>query len=241
MDTTRKTAILVGAFFLVSNVTFIFGAIGLIEPLLGAPDYLSLVSANRSQILLGVLLEITNAIAYLGIAVLMFPIFRQRFESLALGYVGFRVIEFIMQILSGLGPLSLLTVSEEFVRAGAPEASSFQSLGTLLLAERYWAFQMVSIMLGLGALLFYTMLYQMKLIPRFISVWGLLGALTVLTTTFLDMFAISVPPTMGLVLGLPMLLNELFLGLWLILRGFNPSAIAPVPAPQISKKVGLAH
>jgi hypothetical protein len=96
-------------------------------------------------------------------------------------------------------------------------------------------------MLGLGALLFYTMLYQMKLIPRFISVWGLLGALTVLTTTFLDMFAISVPPTMGLVLGLPMLLNELFLGLWLILRGFNPSAIAPVPAPQISKKVGLAH
>jgi hypothetical protein len=65
MDTTRKTAILVGAFFLVSNVTFIFGAIGLIEPLLGAPDYLSLVSANRSQILLGVLLEITNAIAYL--------------------------------------------------------------------------------------------------------------------------------------------------------------------------------
>ena len=130
-----------------------------------------------------------------------------------------------MQTLSDLSPLALVTMSEAFVSAGAPDASSFQALGTLLLAERYWAFQMVSIFLGLGALLFYTMLYRSKLIPRFISVWGLIGALTVLTTTLLDVFAISVPTAMGVVLGLPMLLNELFLGVWLIVKGFNSSAL----------------
>jgi hypothetical protein len=221
MNVNGNTARIVGALFLFSNVTFILGAFVFVEPILSAPDYLTLVSANRTQVILGALLELINGVAYLGIAVLMFPILKPRFQSMALGYVGFRIIEFVMQTLSDLSPLSLVTLSEEFVRAGAPGASSFQTLGTLLLAERYWAFQMVSITLGLGALMLYYMLYRSRLIPRFISVWGLIGATTVLTTTMLDIFALSVSPGIGLVLGLPMLLNELFLGVWLIIRGFN--------------------
>jgi hypothetical protein len=221
MNTNRKTARIVGALFLFSNVTFILGAVVFIEPILSAAGYLSQVSANRAQVVLGVLLELINGVAYLGIGVLMFPILKQRFESMALGYVGFRIIEFVMQTLSDLSPLSLLTLSEEFVRAGAPEASSFQALGTLLLAERSWAFQMVSITLGLGALLFYYTLYQSKLVPRFISIWGLIGAAVVLANTMLDMFSLTVPN-----LGVLMLLNELFLGVWLIVKGFNSSAIA---------------
>jgi hypothetical protein len=230
MNTSRQTAKIVGALFLTSNVTFILGATVFIEPSLGAPDYLALVSASRSQVVLGVLLELINGLAYLGIGVLMFPILKQRFESLALGYVGFRIIEFIMQALSDLSPLSLLTLSADFVRAGAPAASPFQTAGTLLLAERYWAFQMVSIALGLGALLLYYMLFQSKLIPRFISIWGLIGAVSVLTTAMLEVFAISISPGLGFVLGVPMLLNELFLGGWLIVKGFNPSSIVALSA-----------
>ena len=225
---TNKTARIVGALFLFSNVTFILGAIAFVEPILSAPDYLTLISANRAQVILGVLLELINGVAYVGIAVLMFPILRQRCESMALGYAGFRVTEFVMQILTDISPLSLLSLSEEFVRAGAVEASFFQALSTLLLAERHWAFQMVSITLGLGALMFYSMLYQSRLIPRFISVWGLIGALAVLATAMLDTFGIS-PGSLEF-LGVLMLLNELFLGVWLIVKGFNPSAIASEPA-----------
>jgi len=220
MNTNRKTARIVGALFLTVNVVFILGAVVFIEPILSAPDYLTLVTANRTQVILGVLLELINGIAYVVIAVLMFPILRQRFESMALGYVGFRFIEFVMQTLTDLSPLSLLTLSEEFVSAGAPEASSFQILGTLLLADRYWAFQMVSFTFGLSALMFYYMLYQSKLIPRWLSGWGLIGAAVVLANTTLDMFGL--PPGN---LGVVMLLNELFLGVWLIVKGFNPSAI----------------
>jgi len=71
-----------------------------------------------------------------------------------------------MQTLSDLSPLSLLTLSEGFVRAGALEASAFQTLGSLLLAERYWAFQMVSITLVLGALLFYTILGSARVLTQ---------------------------------------------------------------------------
>jgi len=163
-----------------------------------------------------------NGIAYVGIAVLMFPILKQHNESIALGYLGFRIIEFVMQILSDLSPLSLLTLSREFVQTGAPEASSFQTLGTLLLAERHLAFQMVAITFGLGALMFYYLLYHLNLLPRFITVWGLIGAAVVLINVMLDMFGYNP----GLILGIPMLLNELFLGVWLIVKGFNASAIA---------------
>ncbi|MGB3635436.1 MAG: DUF4386 domain-containing protein, partial [Rubrobacteraceae bacterium] len=157
MKASKKTARIVGALFLISNATFILGAIILIEPVLNAPDYLTLVSENRTQVISGVLLEMTNAVAYLSIAVLLFPILRQRFASLALAYVGFRLIEFVMQIASALGPLLLLSLSEEFVGAGSPETISFQTLGALLVAERYWAFQMLFVTFGLGALLFYYM------------------------------------------------------------------------------------
>jgi hypothetical protein len=218
MNPSKKTARIVGALFLTVNVAFLAGVLTL-ESILGSPDYLAIVSAKRTQVVLGVLLEVINAVAYVGIALLMFPILRERFKSMALGFVGFRILEFVMQILADISPLSLLTVSEEFVSAGAPAGSPFQAIGTLLLAERFWAFQMVSITFVLGALLLYTMLYQSKLIPRFISIWGLLGTAVVLVNTILDM--LGFPPGN---LGVVMLLNELFLGVWLIVKGFNQPA-----------------
>jgi hypothetical protein len=113
-----------------------------------------------------------------------------------------------------------LTLSEQFVSAGAPAEPSYQILGSVLLAERYWAFQMVSLTLVLGALLFYSMSYQLKLFPRFIAIWGLIGAGIVLANSILDM--LGFPPGN---LGVVMLLNELFLGVWLVVKGFNETEI----------------
>ena len=218
MNTSKKTARIVGALFLTVNIAFLAGVLTL-DPILGSPDYLSIVTAKRTQVVVGVILEIVNAIAYVTIALLMFPILRKRFQSMALGFVGFRLLEFVMQILADLSPLSLLSLSEEFLSAGAPVASSFQAMGTLLLAERFWAFQMISITFFLGAVLFYIMMYQSKLIPRFISIWGLIGTAVVLANTVMDM--LGVPPGN---LGVIMLLNELFLGVWLIVKGFSQPA-----------------
>ena len=225
MNPSRTTARIVGILFLVVNITFIVGAAVFVEAILGTPDYLTLVSANRTQLALGVLLELINGIAYVTIAVLMFPILKQRFESLALGYVGFRIVEFVMQIASDLSPLVLVTLSQEFVQAGAPDSSAYQTLGTALLAGRSSAFLIISLTFSLGALLFYFMLYRSKLIPRFISVWGLLGGLLVLVSFVFGLFGFGLGPDIDTALGLPMLLNELFLGVWLIIKGFDPSAM----------------
>ena len=220
MISRRLTATIVGACFLFSNIIFLTGAFAFVEPIVNAPDYLAIASPNRIRLIIGALMEILNGVAYLGIAVFMYSIFKERFESLALGYIGFRVIEFVMQILSDLSPMALISLSEEYLKAGSPAGSSLEAVGSLLLAGRFWAFQMVSITLVLGAFLFYIMLYRMRLIPRWISIWGLVAAAAVIVNTVMDM--LGYPPGN---LGILMLLNEVFLGIWLIVKGFNePSA-----------------
>ena len=229
MKTYRKTATLVGSAYLFSNITFIVGTIVMVESILGSPDYLNLMSASRAQVVLGVLLSFANGLAYVGIAVLLFPILKPRFESLALAYVGFRVVEFITQILADVSPLALLTLAGDTGKVGA-----MQELGTLLLAERFWAFQMLNLIFSLSALLLYVMLLRSRLIPGFISILGLIAAVLVLFNTVLGWFNPGLGETLGMVTGLPMLLNEVFLGIWLIVRGFNPSAAAIEPTRQLA-------
>ncbi|RPJ21087.1 MAG: DUF4386 domain-containing protein [Chloroflexi bacterium] len=229
MKTYRKTATLVGSAFLFSNITFILGAIVMVESILGSLDYLSLISASRAQVMLGVLLSFANGLAYVGIATLLFPILRSRFESLALAYVGFRVVEFFTQILADISPLALFTLAGDTNQTGTA-----QGLGALLLAERFWAFQMLNLIFSLSALLLYAMLFRSRLIPGFISIWGLIAAALVLFNTVLGWFNPDLGETLGMVTGLSMLLNEVFLGIWLIVRGFNPSTPTIEPARQLA-------
>jgi hypothetical protein len=112
-------------------------------------------------------------------------------------------------------------LSQEYVKAGAPDASYFQTLGTLLLEAGDWIDHISAIVFSLGALMFYYLLYRSKLIPRWLSVWGLIGAALVLAVGVLGMFGHS-----AMILWLPLAVNEMVLAVWLIVKGFNPSAIA---------------
>ena len=200
---------------------------GSLESILDVPDYLISVSANKTQVTIGVSLELVNGIAVIGIAIMLFPILKQHDEGLALGYVGFRIIESILCIVTAIIPLLLITLSKEY--SEAPDALYIQSLGTILrtlrsdLAEIF-----IPLFFSLGALLFYSLLYKSKLIPRFISAWGFIGAIFIFTLIFLEAGVI-----INLILVLPIILNEIFLGIWLISKGFRPSPITTESPKQI--------
>ena len=224
MNSNRKIARIVGVLFLTAMVTSLLGGIWL-ESILTAPDYLITLSASKTQVIIGVLLELTNGIAVIGIAVFMFPIFKKFSEALALGYVALRIIESVIIIAAVISPLTLIALSQEYLTAGAAEAAYFQSLGSSFLAVRaHLVGILLAIFFSLGALLFYYLLYQSKLVPRWISVWGFIGAVSVLTWNLLGTFGISI--SAGMILALPIISNEIFLGIWLIIKGFNSSAIA---------------
>ncbi len=190
------------------------------------PDYLINVAANENQVIIGALFDLICAGAFVVIAVVIFPILRKHNEALALGAVGFRIIEGVLHIVGVVGLLSLVTLSQEYVKAGAPDASYFQSLGTLLLAARDWAGVLGSFAFILGALMYYYIFYQSKLIPRWLSGWGFIGATLSLAAGLLGMFGFVIEFSEFEILWAPLALNEMVLGVWLIVKGFNPSAIA---------------
>jgi hypothetical protein len=194
----------------------------LLDPILDAPDYLINVSANENRVIIGALSYFVLAVALAGIAIVIYPILKKHNEALALGYVGARIVEGVLFIVTIFTILTLFTLSQEFVKAGAPDASYYQTLGTLLLAVRHYAYNVLwPITLSLGALMFYYLLYKSRLVPRWLSVWGLVGAplfpaapLSLFGSTISDLFV------------LPLVVNEIVLAVWLIVKGFNPSAIA---------------
>ncbi len=223
----RKTAIIVGLLFITATVAPILGTLVFLGPILDDPDYFIRISGNENRVLIGVLLELIAAGAVAGTAIALFPVFKKHNEGLALGYVGSRIIEGVFIIVAALGALLLLTLSQEYV-AGAPDATSFQTLGTLLLAVRDWNLLLgPNIVLGPAALMLSYLFYQSRLVPRWLSVWGLIAAPLVLAAGLLDMFDLITPfsPIKGL-LVFPIALFEMALALWLIVKGFNSSAIA---------------
>ena len=112
--------------------------------------------------------------------------------------------------------------------AGVPDVSSFQTLGTVLLAERDWNFLIgPNTLFSLNALIVSYLLYQSRLVPRFLSVWGLIGAPLILAASLLRVFGvITLFSPIAVLLALPIALNEMVLAVWLIVKGFNSSAIA---------------
>ena len=233
MNTYKKTAITVGVLFIVATVAGVLSALVLLQPILTAPDYLVEFSENENKVILGVILDLIGAGAFVGIAVVIFPIFKKFNETLAVGYVVARSFEAVPFVIGNIILLSLLTLSQGYVVAGAPDASYFLPLGALLLTVRDWAdlFGPV-IFFSLTALILNYILYQSKLVPRFISVWGLIGATLLLAAGLLDMFGISTPATISIFLILPIALQEMVFAVWLIIKGFSSSAISSLSAKQ---------
>ena len=226
MTASRTTAILVGSLFLIAMVASLLGGAGMVQPVLSAPDYLTAVSENETQLVVGALLELVNGLAVVGIGVLMFPILRPYSENMALGYLAFRIVEGVFGCLIVISPLSLVTLSQAYLNVGAADASTYEVVGALSMAQRASvADLLIPVFLGLGGLLLYSILYRSRLVPRFVAVWGLIGAVLILVMNLLLTFGAEIGDV-GLLLALPIITNEIFLGIWLLVKGFNPSAIA---------------
>ena len=232
MNTYRKTAISVGVLFIMATVLNMLGNIPL-NTILDAPDYLISISANENRVIIESLLVLLSAFASAGIAIGLYPVLKKHHEALALGSVGLRVMEGMLYIVGVVGLLSILTLSQEYVKAGALNASLFQASGISLLAVHDWAGKLSIIAFNVGALMYYYVFYQSKLIPRWLSGWGFLGAALSLAAALLAISGQMIYFSMVFILlQLPIGVLEMVLAVWLIVKGFNPSAIASGSAKQ---------
>lgn len=227
MNSDRKSAIIAGVLFIIADL-FGIPSMMLSKPLLDAPDYLTKISANLDQMNIAIFLVLIMSAACAGIAIAMYPVLKRFDSGLALGAVGFRIIEAIFEFFGTICLLLLAILSQEFVKAGIPDSSYFQTLGTLLLTTHDYITEVLMLMAwGIAALVYSYIFYRSKLIPRWLSGWGLAVYPLLITASILTLFDLIIP--LGMIWGilvLPAALHELVLAVWLIAKGYNPSVIA---------------
>lgn len=227
--TYRSTAVIVGVLFIIGTVAGISSGI-VTGPVLGASDYLATVAANESSIVLGALLVLVMGFPLAMIPVMMFPIFRKYNEPLALGAVVFRgVLEAVTYMVLATCWLLLIPVSQGFVNAGAADAVTFQAMGTFVTQAGYWTEHILALVFTIGALMLYWLFFKTRLIPRWLALWGFIGAILYFAAPIINMFdpqhpALSLGVQWGNLMA-PLAIQEMVFALWMIIKGFNPSAI----------------
>jgi hypothetical protein len=239
MNTYRKTAIIVGILYIIGTVAgFLFKMVftGSIQNDL---NLLTQVDANEKQVIIGALFLLIMGLALALVPVMMFPILKKQNEALAVGYVVYRgALETITTVAIVISWLFLTVLSQQYT-AGAPDASYLQTFGSLLLKGNDTIGTISQVVFPLGALMFYCILYKSKLIPRWISGWGIIAAAWVLVMTAFDWFGISGSWSTTLVdiLDFPIFFQEMVMAVWLIVKGFNSSAIAALSAKTTSNQL----
>ena len=228
MNSNRKTAIIVGILFIIGTLSGILSGI-VTGSILDAPDYLVQINANETQIILGAFFVLLMGLSLTMVPILMFPIFKKENEALALATVIFRgPLEATMYILMVVSWLLLILVSQEFVLSGQADASQFQALGAVLLKMNDMINPVLEIIFSLGALMFYYLFYQTRLIPRWLSGWGLIGAILYLAAGLMALFGTGMDYLLAL-LGL----QEMVMAIWLIVKGFNAIEFSTDPNKEM--------
>ena len=234
--TNRKTAVIVGILFIIGTVSGILAG-AFTAPIRAGSTYPLNVSASETQWIIGTLLVLLMGLTLAMVPVMLYPIFKRHNEVLAFGSVLFRgVLEPVGETLLVISMFLLLTVSEISGKAGAADASNVESLGAMLIAAGNWIPQIGGIVFSVGTLMFFALFYQTRFIPRWLSGWGFIGAVLYFIAKIVSMFSpLHLTPDIGVGIGLllvPTAIQEMVFAVWMIVKGFNPSAIAPELAKQ---------
>ncbi|HEY3059306.1 MAG TPA: DUF4386 domain-containing protein [Chloroflexota bacterium] len=219
-DSYRKTAITVGVVYLLGMVVGI-GGNGLVQSILGAPDHLSIVTANSLLLAGGLMLMLLAGVGDAAHGILMFPILKRRGERLALSYLGFRIVDAAFVGLWVLFLLLQIPLGREYLKAGGADPSYLQALSAVSVQASQYAYEIAMMFVGVAGVTLGYVLYTARLVPRFVAVWGLVGYAIHLGGSVLEVLGFG----LNLMHVIPGGLWELFIGVWLITKGFSSSPV----------------
>ena len=224
MNSTRKTALVAGIFYLVSFISI--PTLFLYDSLKNHPDFI-ISSGTNTGVLWGGLLEVVVALAGIGTAVTLFPVVKRQNEGMALGFVATRTLEAAMIFTGVASILSLVTLHQDLGTATGANAASLVTIGASHVATYNWAFTVgQSLMPVANAVLLGTLMYRSGLVPRVIPVMGLIGAPLQLSAVILTMFGVIDRTSVATgILVIPDFIWELSLGIYLVVKGFKPCPI----------------
>ena len=175
-----------------------------------------------------------NAIACIGTAVVLFPVLKRQNQTLALGFVTSRLLEAAIISVGVVSLLAVVTLRQDL--GGAPDADtgSLSTTAAALVAVRDLTFHVgPGVMAAVNALLLGTLMYRSGLVPRLIPLMGLIGAPLLLAAKTATVYGVNDDSTVWSMIALaPIFFWELSLGVYLVVRGFRPSAVAALPSER---------
>jgi len=232
--TNRKTAVIVGILFIIGTISGILSGV-VTAPIREGSTFPFNILTNETQWIIGALFVMLMGVSLSMMPVLLYPIFKKHNEVLASGAVLFRgAIEAISYAIMVISMLLLVNVSEIYGKTGTADVSNLQTMGSVLTAAKDWIEMWGALVFSIGGLMIYTLFYQTRLVPRWLSGWGLIGGVLYFIANLLSMFdPLHTAPSIGIGVGLllvPTAIQEMVFAVWLIVKGFNPSAVAALSA-----------
>lgn len=211
---------LIGALFLAGFLTYGVG-FALVSSVISAPDLLASIAAHQTILVIGVFLMLLNTVVDVGKAVLFFPILEHYGRRTALTYLAAMIVEVVFLTVGVLSLLMLGPIAHQGAIAG--QSGWARGLGSLAVQTNASAYQMAEMTLALGCIFLFSLLLRSRLIPRFLSVWGLAGYALLMVGGIAEISGLHI----SLALSSPGGLLEVTLGLWLIFKGLSPTAYDP--------------
>jgi Domain of unknown function (DUF4386) len=227
VNSARKIALVTGVFFMITIIPSPIAQFVLYDSVLNDVDYIVGAGAD-ANVRLGAFLEVIIAIAIIGTAVTLFPLLKRQHEGFALGYVAARIFESTMIVVGIIGLLSVVTLRQEFAGVAGAEAASLVEDGRSLVAIHDWTFLLgPGLMPGLNDIMLGYLLYASRLVPRALALLGIVAGPVHFASFVAVLLGVIEAGSVGQgIASIPVAAFEVILGIWLIVKGFNPSAVA---------------
>ena len=219
MNSNKGTSRIAGLLILAGMVAGIISVVPAVE----GSDYLKEVYPNRNQVLVGALFQFLLVPIYIGFALVLYKPLKAYKENSAIGFVGFRFVAGAFQILGVLLLPLFIYLSKTYLDSSTENLLYWESLGEMLKIIRDLTNHLgVMIATGLGNLFLYYILYGGKHIPKWLSLWGILGNILIIIASFLILFqTLEVISTSYIAITMPLVLQELVFAIWLIIKGLK--------------------
>lgn len=190
---------------------------GLSTSLASEPNFLEYIHQNAMGMRIGMVLDILASALWLFIAIYLFPRIKQYKTGLALAFFGLWLVNFGIIIYGNISHLSLISLSGEFVNGTTLSPEVLSSLGLLKIEDYFWSHFMALITYASAAFVFYFYLIKTKLVPRFLSLWGMVAISLVFFASWANIFEMDISFHFYSQNGIHMIA---FMG-WLIAKGFR--------------------
>jgi uncharacterized membrane protein len=223
----RKTATTIGVIYLVGMVVGVGGNI-LIQSILVTSDPLAALAANKMLLAVGAMLWLLAVAGDAAHGILMFPVLRRFSERIAFGYFGARIMDAVFVGVMALLILFQIPLANAYLTAGTPD--TLQVLSAVFMQAQLYAYHFGMLTVGIAGLMLCYLFYKTQLVPRILGVWGLVGYAVILGGSVLEVLGFN----LNSLHTIPGGLWELFIGVWLIVKGFSAS---PVSSERTTSRV----